>query len=104
MIEQARQAGDGEFRVASYEAIATGELDVKVDFAIANVSLIGKRSVENLLVRVPALLNSKGAPVVQTLHPPTGELDASTGNAKTVDSQRALDRWMARPRPIDELS
>lgn len=68
LIEVAREARGGEFRVASYEAIAAGELDVKVDVAIANFSLIGKESVENLLVRVPALLNPKGALVVQTVH------------------------------------
>jgi len=69
LIEQAKQAGGGEFRVSSYEAIAAGDLDVKVDAAVANFSLIGKESVENLLLRVPDLLNSRGALIVQTLHP-----------------------------------
>ena len=69
LIEQAKEAGGGEFRVASYESIARGELDVKVDAAVANFSLIGKESVENLVASVPALLNPGGALIVQTLHP-----------------------------------
>lgn len=81
LIEQAKQAGGGEFRVASYEAIAAGELDLTVDVAIANFSLIGKESVESLLGRVPALLNPGGALVVQTLHPAVarGELPYEDG-------------------------
>jgi 2-polyprenyl-3-methyl-5-hydroxy-6-metoxy-1,4-benzoquinol methylase len=69
LIDQAAQLGGGEFRVASYEAIALGELDVKVDVAIANFSLIGKESVEGVLRRAPSLLNPGGALIIQTLHP-----------------------------------
>ncbi len=69
LIEQAKQAGGGEFRVASYEAIAAGELDVKVDVAVANFALLGKESVERLLRRIPDLLRPDGALIVQTLHP-----------------------------------
>lgn len=81
LIEQAKQAGGGEFRVASYEAIAAGELDVTVDVAIANFSLIGKESVESLIRRVPSLLNPRGALVIQTLHPRVtcGELPYEDG-------------------------
>ena len=68
LVEQARKSG-GEFRIASYEAVAAGELDVKVDVAVANFSLIGKESVENLIRRVPSLLNPGGALVIQTIHP-----------------------------------
>ncbi|HEU4748307.1 MAG TPA: class I SAM-dependent methyltransferase, partial [Gemmatimonadaceae bacterium] len=71
LIEQARQAGGGEFRVASYEDLAAGEIELKVDVALANFSLIGRESVENLLRRIPALLNEGGALIIQTLHPRT---------------------------------
>ena len=69
LIDKARQAGGGEFRVASYEDLAAGAIELKVDAAIANFSLIGKESVEGLLSHVPALLNPGGALIVQTLHP-----------------------------------
>jgi 2-polyprenyl-3-methyl-5-hydroxy-6-metoxy-1,4-benzoquinol methylase len=75
LIEQAKQAGGGEFRVASYESIAAGELDVEVDAAVANFSLIGKESVENLVSRVPDLLRPGGAFIVQTLHPLVARVD-----------------------------
>ncbi len=70
LIDQARQAG-GEFRVASYEAIASGALEVRVDVAVANFSFIGKEPVENLIRHIPALLNPRGALIIQTLHPIT---------------------------------
>jgi hypothetical protein len=71
LIEQARRAGGGEFRVASYEDIAAGRLDVQVDAVIANFSLIGKESVEGVLRRAPSLLTNDGALFIQTLHPVT---------------------------------
>jgi 2-polyprenyl-3-methyl-5-hydroxy-6-metoxy-1,4-benzoquinol methylase len=71
LIEQARRAGGGEFRVASYEDIAAGRLDVQVDAVIANFSLIGKESVEGVLRRIPSLLSEGGALFIQTLHPVT---------------------------------
>jgi 2-polyprenyl-3-methyl-5-hydroxy-6-metoxy-1,4-benzoquinol methylase len=69
LIEQARTAGGGEFRVASYEEIAAGQLDVKVDVAVANFSLIGKESVEGIVRRSPDLMTEGGSLVIQTLHP-----------------------------------
>ena len=69
LIEQAKRAGGGDFRVASYEDIAAGKLDAKVDVAIANFSLIGKESVENLLASVSSLLAPTGTFIIQTLHP-----------------------------------
>ena len=69
LIEQANVAGGGEFRVASYEQIAAGELDMTVDVIVANFSLIGKESVEAVVGRAPALLAEKGALIIQTLHP-----------------------------------
>ena len=81
LIERAAQAGAGEFRVASYDDIAAGAIDLKVDVAVANFSLIGEESVENLLRCVPGLLNPRGALIVQTLHPisSSGELPYEDG-------------------------
>jgi 2-polyprenyl-3-methyl-5-hydroxy-6-metoxy-1,4-benzoquinol methylase len=69
LIDQARAAGGGEFHVASYEAIARGELQVTVDVAVANFALIGKDAVDALIRSTPRLLNPGGALVIQTLHP-----------------------------------
>lgn len=69
LVDQAKLAGGGDFRVASYEEISAGKLDVKVDVAVANFSLIGKEAVNNLIHFMPTLLNSSGSLVVQTLHP-----------------------------------
>lgn len=69
LVEQARSAGGGEFRVASYEGIAAGELDLSVDVAVANFALIGKDAVDALIRTSPSLLEPGGALIVQTLHP-----------------------------------
>jgi 2-polyprenyl-3-methyl-5-hydroxy-6-metoxy-1,4-benzoquinol methylase len=71
LIERAEREGAGTFAVASYEEIAAGALDVRVDLAVANFSLTGKESVENVLPRVATFLESGGALIVQTLHPVT---------------------------------
>ena len=81
LIEQASLAGGGEFRVASYESIAQGQLHLTVDVAVANFALLGKDSVNDLISRAPALLTSGGALIVQTLHPlvATGDLPYEDG-------------------------
>ncbi len=69
LVGQARQQGGGDFRVASYEDIAAGKLQLRVDVAVANFSLIGEASVHGLVKRAPGLLNPDGCLIIQTLHP-----------------------------------
>ena len=69
LVDRAKQAGGGTFRVSSYEQLVATEPETRVDVAIANFSLIGKESVERLLLGIPALLAPGGAFIVQTLHP-----------------------------------
>lgn len=83
LIEEATRAGGGDFRVASYEEIADGKLDARVDVAVANFALIGEQSVADLLRSVPALLHPGGAFIVQTIHPLMG-----TGEHPYVDGWR----------------
>ena len=84
LIEEASRAGGADFRVASYEDIAAGKLDVRVDAVIANFSLLGKESVEGVVRRAPQLLKEKGALIIQTLHPLV-----STGDLPYADGWRA---------------
>ena len=69
LIERAREAGGGHFRVASYADIAGGAMRTRADAAVCNFSLLGAGSVDALIAAVPALLNPGGALVIQTLHP-----------------------------------
>ncbi len=69
LIEQARQAGGGDFRVASYEDVIAGRLALSVDAVVCNFALLGKESVEGLFGVVRSLLNPHGTFLVQTLHP-----------------------------------
>lgn len=69
LIEQAQQAGGGDFRVLSYADIGAGVLDLRVDAVVCNFSLFGKESVEQLLAAIPALLQLGGTLLIQTLHP-----------------------------------
>jgi 2-polyprenyl-3-methyl-5-hydroxy-6-metoxy-1,4-benzoquinol methylase len=68
LVEQARQAGGGTFRVVSYEQLVA-ERATKVDVAVANFSLIGKESVDLLVRGIHNLLAPGGAVIIQTLHP-----------------------------------
>jgi SAM-dependent methyltransferase len=77
LIERAGAAGGGEFRLASYEAIAAGApfaAGEGVSSAsgvcmVCNFSLLGKESVGTLVSSVPRLLGAGGSLIVQTLHP-----------------------------------
>lgn len=69
LIEEARRAGGGEFRVISYEDIAAGRFKASVDAAVCNFALPGKESVDSLFRSIASLLNGHGSFVVQTLHP-----------------------------------
>src|SRR4051812_29277257 len=75
LIERATRAGGGEFRVASYQDIAAGALDVRVDVAVANFAMIGKESVDDLVASASRLLTPGGALIIQTLHPVIGAGD-----------------------------
>ncbi|MCD8489137.1 MAG: class I SAM-dependent methyltransferase [Desertifilum sp.] len=69
LIEQAQKMGEGDFRIASYEEIAAGQLKIRVDVAVCNFSLFGQESVAALLGAIPTLLNPQGILIIQTLHP-----------------------------------
>jgi SAM-dependent methyltransferase len=69
LIQTADQAGGGKFRVASFEDIVAGGLDLTARLAVCNFSLLGKQSVERLLAALPSLLGAHGVLVIQTVHP-----------------------------------
>jgi len=69
LIENAKKLGGGEFAVYSYEQIANGGLARQFDAVVCNFSLLGKESVDNLIRRIPTLLNEEGHLFIQTLHP-----------------------------------
>lgn len=69
LIEQARLAGGGDFRVMRYEDVAAGKLNASVDAVVCNFALLGNESVAGLFGAVRSLLNPHGSLLVQTLHP-----------------------------------
>jgi 2-polyprenyl-3-methyl-5-hydroxy-6-metoxy-1,4-benzoquinol methylase len=69
LIEQARQAGGGDFHVMSYEDVAAGKLKLSVDAIVCNFALLGNESVAGLFGVVHSLLKPRGTFLVQTLHP-----------------------------------
>jgi len=99
LIEQARNAGGGEFRVVSYEDIAAGSLDVSVDLVVANFSLIGKESVESVIRRTPSFLNSGGSLVIQTLHPVASCGDESYSDGWRTGSWAGFSEEFSDPAP-----
>jgi 2-polyprenyl-3-methyl-5-hydroxy-6-metoxy-1,4-benzoquinol methylase len=81
LIDQARLAGGGDFRVMAYEEVAAGALEIAVDVAACNFALLGRESVDGLLAAVGRLLVPGGSFIVQTLHPlaSCGELPYQDG-------------------------
>lgn len=69
LIDNARRLGAADYKVATYDDIAAGRLDVRVDVAVANFALIGAESTAQLVAAIPRLLAPGGAFVIQTLHP-----------------------------------
>ncbi|HEX8613591.1 MAG TPA: methyltransferase domain-containing protein [Telluria sp.] len=69
LIEQARRAGEGDFRVLSYEEVAAGKLAMAADVAVCNFSLLGKESVDGVVRASASFLAPGGALIVQTIHP-----------------------------------
>jgi SAM-dependent methyltransferase len=69
LVDAARQAGGGDFRTMSYEEIAQGHLNLVLDVAICNFSLLGDGAVAGLFRAAPSFLKPGGAFVVQTMHP-----------------------------------
>jgi 2-polyprenyl-3-methyl-5-hydroxy-6-metoxy-1,4-benzoquinol methylase len=99
LIEHARRAGGGEFHVASYESIAAGGLAMKVDVVVANFSLIGKESVDNLLSTASSLLAPGGAVIIQTLHPLTASGDQPYENGWRKGSWSGFSEDFTDPAP-----
>jgi 2-polyprenyl-3-methyl-5-hydroxy-6-metoxy-1,4-benzoquinol methylase len=71
LIEKAKEKVTGDFFVASYEEIYSGNISFRklFDTIVINFALIGKESTENLLVYLPKLLTPTGTLFIQTLHP-----------------------------------
>ncbi len=99
LIEKAEAAGEGKFRVMDYEQIAQGGIGAKVDMAVANFSLIGKESVDDLVRAVPSLINATGAFVVQTLHPLTANGDQPYADGWRTGSWAGFSSDFSDPAP-----
>jgi 2-polyprenyl-3-methyl-5-hydroxy-6-metoxy-1,4-benzoquinol methylase len=66
----AEDAPDGaRFRTLSHQQIGAGGLKERFDVVVANFSLLGHHSLEELFPALPALLAPEGSLLVQTLHP-----------------------------------
>ena len=99
LIEQAKQAGGGEFRVMSYEDIAAGKLHETFDVVVANFALIGKDSVDRMIARVPELLNNGGSLIIQTLHPVIARGELPYADGWREGSWAGIDGDFSTPAP-----
>ncbi|MGA9343281.1 MAG: class I SAM-dependent methyltransferase [Rhodanobacteraceae bacterium] len=99
LVECARVAGGGDFRVMSYESLASGQLDLEVDAIVCNFALIGKTSVEGLLAAVRSLLGRAGSIVIQTLHPLVACDDAPYRDGWRDGSWNGFDGGFTDPAP-----
>ncbi|MBF7731081.1 class I SAM-dependent methyltransferase [Pseudomonas sp. N040] len=81
LVQAARQAGGGDFRVMTYAELAAGQFPDAVDCVVCNFSLLGKASAEQVVHAARGLLTPAGCCIVQTLHPlqACGELPYADG-------------------------
>lgn len=93
LIQRAEESGGGRFHVASFEDIVAGGLGIAADVAVCNFSLLGKESVERLLVALPSSLGSHGVLVIQTVHPLT-----TCGEGVPYRSGWREETWAGFPR------
>ena len=99
LIAAARRAGGGDFRVAAYEDIGDVVAGVAVDVVVANFSLLGKESVEDVVRRAPAWLAAGGALVIQTLHPLVAGGDAPYEDGWRAGSWAGFGAEFSDPAP-----
>ena len=99
LVEQARNAGGGDFRVASYADLAAGRLELRVDLAVCNFALLGKESVEELFRALPSLLHPGGRFIVQTLHPLSACGDAAYADGWREGSWSGFSTDFTDPAP-----
>jgi SAM-dependent methyltransferase len=99
LVEAARQAGGGDFRVMSYEEIAAGALQLAVDVAVCNFSLIGEDSVAGLFRAAPTYLKPGGTLIVQTMHPLVACGDAPYADGWREGSWAGFNAGFTDPPP-----
>ncbi len=69
LITSARSAGQGDYRVMTYEDVSLESLGEQFDVVVCNFSLLGNESVAALIGRVHELLRVDGHLIIQTVHP-----------------------------------
>ncbi len=69
LIESARAAGPGEYRVVDYAELGTALGEQRFELAVCNFSLLGDASVRRCLGNLHTLLSPGGRLLIQTLHP-----------------------------------
>ncbi|MBY4675331.1 class I SAM-dependent methyltransferase [Marinobacterium arenosum] len=99
LIDQARLAGDGDYRLLSYEQIIAGELAETVDTVVCNFSLFGNAAVAELLRAVARLLAPGGMLIIQTLHPLTSCGDEPYRDGWRSGSWAGIDGNFTDPAP-----
>jgi len=66
---QALDKSKENYRVLSYKDISQYEINETFDVVVCNFSLLGNKSVNQLLKKIPYFLNQNGLFIVQTIHP-----------------------------------
>ncbi|MCS0589058.1 class I SAM-dependent methyltransferase [Massilia norwichensis] len=99
LVDAARAAGGGEFLTMSYEAIAQGGLQLALDVAVCNFSLLGDESVAGIFRAAPTFLRPGGALIVQTMHPVVACGDAPYRDGWRTGSWAGFNAGFTDPPP-----
>lgn len=96
LVDAARRAGGGAFRVADY-ADLPADLGI-FDLAVSNFALLGRDPVEHLLATLPRFLQPDGHLLIQTLHP-LAAADRPYADGWREDSWAAFSDGVTDPPP-----
>lgn len=99
LISHAQQAGAGRFQTLAYEDLSVALLKSQFDVVVANFSMLGKISVDNLFKQIPGLLKQDGHLIVQTIHPVSGCGDATYQDGWRTGSWAGFSDDFSQPAP-----
>lgn len=101
LIDKARQAGKGNFEIASYQQIVSGNKNPGslFDVVVFNFSLFGEDLVTQLLQKVKTWLAPQGCIIIQTLHPYTAKGDGAYQTGWRAGSWEGFPDSFTMPAP-----
>lgn len=93
------KAGKGRYRLVPYEELSYTQIGEQFDVLVANFSLLGKESVENIFQQANGLLRKGASFIVQTIHPIASSKDSEYVDGWREGSWQGFSSDFSNPAP-----